>query len=113
MIKRDNATTNVIAAYVCDNCVKEMPGLPVKVYFPYGHINDSIEGASHFCSDKCVIDFMQKIAKKYGFWKSEPVEEKVKNSEEDSKSYTKPKPEPETKARKGRVVRKTKKPNDP
>jgi len=87
MIKRklDSIETD---AYVCDNCTKEMPGLPIICYYPYGHVNDSMDGPSHFCSDKCIIEFEQKITKKYGFWKSTPIEEKVRASNEDAKAYT-------------------------
>jgi len=75
-------------AYVCDNCIKEMPGLPLICYYPYGHVNDSMDGPSHFCSDKCLVEFEQKITKKYGFWKSTPIVEKVRASEEGAKTST-------------------------
>lgn len=88
MIKRSTDSTE-IATWVCDHCTKEMPGLPIRVYYPKEHINDSDSGgASHFCSDRCLIEFEQKLTKKYGFWKSTPVEEKVQASEEDMRAYT-------------------------
>lgn len=85
MIKRSTAQGTVeLITYVCDMCVKEMPGAPIMVYYPYGHLNDSIDGPSHFCSDKCVIAFEKKMTEKYGNWKSEPLpgDEKVRSSAE-------------------------------
>ena len=84
MIKKDTTTEGerVVVTYVCDSCVKEMPGLAIMIYFPYGHINDSLDGPSHFCSDKCVIEFENKMMKKYGAWKSETIERKIPPSKE-------------------------------
>ncbi len=84
MIKKDttSATERVVVTYICDNCVKEMPGLTIMVYYPYGHINDSLDGPSHLCSDKCVIEFNTKLMKKYGVWKSQAIEKKVASSVE-------------------------------
>lgn len=84
MIKKDTTTTGekVVVTYVCDNCVKEMPGLTIMVYYPYGHINDSLDGPSHLCSDKCLIEFNTKLMKKYGAWKSEKIEKKTPSSVE-------------------------------
>ena len=83
MIKRDTTVgEKIIVTYICDNCVKEMPGAPIIVYYPYGHINDSLDGPSHFCKDKCVVEFTDKLVKKYGPWKSEAIEsKKVRSSE--------------------------------
>jgi len=83
MIKRDTSIgEKIIVTYICDNCVKEMPGAPIIIYYPYGHINDSLDGPSHFCKDKCVNEFQEKLMKKYGPWKSEAIEsKKVKSSE--------------------------------
>jgi len=86
MIKRETTTgEKTIVKYVCDNCVKEMPGAPVMVYYPYGHINDSLDGPSHFCSDECLVEFQKKLVKKYGAWKSKEEtqkDKKVKSSTE-------------------------------
>ena len=85
MIKRSSTVGTVeLITYVCDMCVKEMPGAPIMVYYPYGHLNDSIDGPSHFCSDKCIAEFEKKMIAKYGNWKSEPLpaEAKVRSSAE-------------------------------
>ena len=85
MIKRSATQGEVeVLTYVCDMCVKEMPGAPIMVYYPYGHLNDSIDGPSHFCSDKCVVEFEKKMITKYGNWKSAPLPEgeKVRSSTE-------------------------------
>ena len=93
MIKRSTGVGPVeVISYICDNClgknrpqdeVREMPGAPIMVYYPYGHVNDSIDGATHLCSDKCVIEFAQKLIKKYGNWKSEQeLGSKVRTSNE-------------------------------
>lgn len=114
MIKREGKNMEEAVAYICDSCVKEMPGAPIMVYFPYGHINDSVDGPSHFCSDKCLIEFQQRITKKYGSWKSTPATEKVRASEEDTRAYTRTKSSAggdSPKAR--RSTKKTKKPNAP
>jgi len=96
MVKRDSTPGEIqVVTYICDNCVKEMPGAPIITYYPYGHINDSLDGASHFCSDKCNIVFQDKLVKKYGPWKSEKSEtsKKVRGSREWRKSQgiTRPK----------------------
>ena len=71
MIKREKATGDTtVVTYICDNCVKAMPGAAINVYYPYGHINDSLDGPSHFCSDKCLVEVTAKRVKKYGPWKS-------------------------------------------
>jgi len=93
MIKRTTGAGTVeVLSYVCDNClgkttpkdaVKTMPGAPIMVYYPYGHLADSVDGPSHFCSDKCVIEFETKMLKKFGNWKSEPeLGERVRSSAE-------------------------------
>ncbi len=74
--------------YVCDYCVREMPGLAIIVFYPYGHCNDSADGASHFCSDECLIAFQRKVTVRYGRWKSEPIEERVRDSQEDTRAFT-------------------------
>ncbi len=79
MIKRERATGDTtVVTYVCDNCVKAMPGAAINVYYPYGHINDSLDGPSHFCSDKCLVEFTAKLVKKYGAWKSKEEMKKGK-----------------------------------
>ncbi|KKN19580.1 hypothetical protein LCGC14_0944370 [marine sediment metagenome] len=71
MIKREKTTGDTtVVTYICDNCVKPMPGAAINVYYPYGHINDSLDGPSHFCSDKCLVEFTAKLVKKYGPWRS-------------------------------------------
>ena len=84
MIKKDTTTRGeqVVVTYVCDHCVKEMPGLTIMVYYPYGHINDSLDGPSHLCSDKCLVEFQRKLMKKYGPWESETVRRKTPSSKE-------------------------------
>lgn len=90
MIKRETRTTGEaeIVVYICDNCVKEMPGAAIRVYYPFGHINDSLDGPSHFCCDKCLVAFEDKLVKKYGPWKSTKPEagKKVRSSSEWRKS---------------------------
>ena len=105
MIKRDNVPgEKAVVTYICDNCVKEMPGAPIIVYYPYGHINDSLDGPSHFCKDKCVTEFQDKLMKKYGPWKSDaPGRKKTRSSDAWRNSSGKSSP----KAR--RVVRRGKK----
>jgi hypothetical protein len=114
MIKRKSSPEE-LDAYVCDNCIKEAVGTIIMVYYPYGHINESTDGPSHFCSDKCLIEFQQKITKKYGYWKSTPPEP-VRSSQEDRKAYTRTKASTGTgdspKARRG-AKKKTHKPNAP
>lgn len=106
MIKRDTTMgEKIIVTYICDNCVKEMPGAPILVYYPYGHISDSLDGPSHFCSDKCVIEYETKMIKKYGAWKSESAEKKKKLRSSDEWRKTQKVTRP--KAR--RVVPKTRK----
>ncbi len=104
MIKRDTTIgEKIVVTYICDNCVKEMPGAPIIVYYPYGHINDSLDGPSHFCKDKCVIEFEDKLMKKYGPWKSAALGgKKIRSSDSWRKSTGKSSP----KAR--RVVRRRK-----
>lgn len=71
MIKRDtDQESKPVVTYICDHCLKEMPGASIWIYYPYGHICDSYDGPSHFCSDSCVVEFQEKIKKKYGNWKS-------------------------------------------
>ena len=72
MIKKvtDSKTRKQVVTYVCDNCIKEMPGAAIQVYYPYGHPCDSIDGPSHFCSDSCVIKWQKKEIEKFGEWKS-------------------------------------------
>ena len=85
MIKRTRGLDlSTIVTYVCDHCIEEMPGAPIIAYFPYGHIVDSADGPMHFCSDKCIMEFMKKLTKKFGLWKSEAIapEEKVRSSAE-------------------------------
>ena len=105
MIKRDTVVgEKIVVTYICDNCVKEMPGAPIIVYYPYGHINDSLDGPSHFCKDKCVTEFQEKLIKKYGAWKSASIESaKIRSSEMWRKTTSKASP----KAR--RVVRRKRK----
>lgn len=108
MIKRDTVIgEKVVVTYICDNCVKEMPGAPIIVYYPYGHINDSLDGPSHFCKDKCVVEFQEKLMKKYGAWKSDTIvaSKKVRSSDDWRKTAGKTRP----KAR--RVVRRRKRTN--
>lgn len=84
MIKRDNTGgEKIVVTYVCDNCIREMPGAPIITYYPYGHINDSLDGPSHFCKDKCVVEFQEKLMKKYGPWKSAKIvaKKKVRSSD--------------------------------
>lgn len=94
--------------YVCDNCVKDIPGAAIIVYYPYGHVCDSVDGPSHFCSDFCMTEFAQKTIKKFRNWKSTSIkqEEKVKASEEDLKPY---RTKPEPKSRKAPRSRKSQK----
>lgn len=85
MIKRTKKPGTVdVIEYVCDNCTKVMPGQAIEVFYPYGHLNDSESTASHFCSDKCLVEFETKFVKKYGSWKSEALspEKKVRSSAE-------------------------------
>ena len=108
MIKRDTTPgEKVIVTYICDNCVKEMPGAPILMYFPYGHINDSLDGPSHFCSDKCVVAFEEKLTKKYGPWKSETITEvkKVKSSDEWRKSQGMSRPKARRVVRRRRITK--------
>lgn len=110
MIKREpTKDSKQVVTYVCDNCVKEMPGAAIIVYYPEGHINDSDSGPSHFCSDKCLVSFQKKLTTKYGEWKSSSVKEKMRASNEDLQSYTKTTP----KARRGQVVHRKKKTQNP
>jgi len=101
MIKKETIIgEKTVVTYVCDNCIREMPGAPILIYFPYGHINDSLDGPSHFCKDKCVTEFQEKLMKKYGAWKSAAIDsKKVRSSDAWRKSTGKSSP----KAR--RVVR--------
>lgn len=72
MIKRTQMPGMIeLVEYVCENCVKVMPGAPIMVYYPYGHSADSIDGPSHYCSSKCMVEFETKLVKKYGNWKSD------------------------------------------
>ncbi len=105
MIKRDTVIgEKVVATYVCDNCVKEMPGAPIIVYYPYGHINDSLDGPSHFCSDKCVVEFQEKLMKKYGSWKSAVIDsKKVRSSDAWRKSTGKSIPKARRVVRRRRI----------
>jgi len=107
MIKRDTTVgEKIIVTYVCDNCVKEMPGAPILVYYPYGHINDSLDGPSHFCKDKCVIEFEEKLVKKYGPWKSFNIEsKKVRSSESWRKATGKSIPKARRVVRRRRIKR--------
>lgn len=85
MIKRSKGTGTVdLLSYVCDSCIKEMPGEPIMVYFPFTHMADSVDGPSHFCSDKCLVEFSTKLSKKFGAWKSTGLkpEKPVKTSAE-------------------------------
>ena len=74
--------------YVCDYCVREMPGLAIVVFYPYGHCNDSAGGASHFCSDECLMAFQRNVTARYGRWKSEPIEERLRDFQEDARPYS-------------------------
>ncbi len=82
MIKQ--AKANDVTEYVCDNCVKEAAGNVIIVFYPTGHIADSDNVPSHFCSDKCLREYTDKLIKKYGNWKSTPIiaEKKVRTSTE-------------------------------
>ena len=56
MIKRTQRPGLVdVIEYVCDSCIKIMPGEAIQVYYPYSHPNDSLDGPSHFCSDQCLV----------------------------------------------------------
>lgn len=48
--------------FYCDTCEKELDCIPVTVSFGYGHILDG--GEYHFCSTKCLLDFIEKEFKK-------------------------------------------------
>lgn len=85
MIKRTKKTGTVdVLEYVCDSCTDIMPGQAIEVFFPYGHLNDSESSASHFCSDRCLVEFETKFIKKFGTWKSEalPADKRVRSSDE-------------------------------
>lgn len=113
MIKRETTKdSKQVVTYVCDNCVKEMPGAAIIVYYPEGHINDSDSGPSHFCSDKCLVAFEKKLTTKYGEWKSSSVKEKMRASNEDLQSYTKTPPKARRSQASGRK-KKTPKPPTP
>lgn len=89
----NSVTGKNVVTYICDNCVKEMPGSAIMVYYPYGHPCDSIDGPSHFCSDKCVIEWQKKEIKKFGEWKSktEKRDSKVRSSSEWRREKNSPK----------------------
>ncbi len=110
MIKRDNTDgEKIVVTYVCDNCVREMPGAPIICYYPYGHINDSLDGPSHFCKDKCVIEFEEKLIKKYGPWKSESLGGKeIRSSESWRKSTGKSSPKSRRVVRRRRTKKENK-----
>ena len=70
-----------LAGYICDNSKKEIPGSHIKVYFPEDHIADTgVEGPLHFASDKDLSEFLTKLGKKYGAWKSKKIEKDVRPS---------------------------------
>lgn len=57
----------------CDNCsdvISSVFGddmaMPIEVSFPFGHRNDSDQGDSEFCSDTCVIQFIEKSIIEHG-----------------------------------------------
>ena len=81
------------------------------VYYPYSHLNDSLDGPSHFCSDKCLVAFETKLIKKYGSWKSESLapSDKVRSSSEWRAEKNKRTPEPPKARRASKTVRKNKK----
>ena len=108
MIKRTQvAGTETLITYICDLCVKEMPGAAIQVYFPYSHCNDSIDGPSHFCSDACLVKFEVKMRAKYGDWRSKPLDENEKvRSSADYRKATQKKVELPPKARRA-IPRKT------
>lgn len=118
MIKRTTGIGEVeIVTYICDFCVKEMPGAAILVYYPYGHCNDSLDGPSHFCSDTCLIKFEQKMKTRFGDYKSTPLapEAKVRTSADYRKSRL-AKVEAPPKARratKKRTSKESRKPHEP
>ena len=83
MIKKA-VNPNELDGHVCDHCLKEVAGSPIQAYFPYGHPADSIDGPSHLCSDKCLIDYVSKLMRKYGHWRSRAVKvkENIRSSEQ-------------------------------
>lgn len=85
MIKRDKTNEDNPITYVCDNCLGEMPGAAITVYYPYGHINNSPDSPAHYCSDKCLVAFEAKLVKRFGPWKSkkETVDKKKVRSSAD------------------------------
>lgn len=50
--------------FICDKCHKVCNlgniGNCISVVFPYGHRFDSVESEQHFCSDDCLIKYIEK-----------------------------------------------------
>lgn len=77
MLKRNPDNLTEIVSYICDNCVKAMPGAPITKYYPDDHVNSG--EPTHFCSDKCDLAFTKKLITKYGSYVSK-APEPVKSS---------------------------------
>ena len=57
-------------SWTCDQCFQKIENScgPISVQFPYPHPHDSCEGPKDFCSDYCLIKFLDNSALLFGAW---------------------------------------------
>jgi len=71
-INKDGKLVDEAAGFICDNCIKEIVGGSIVVYFPDRHPS-ATEPSVHFCSDKCLLKFIEESVNQYGGYKSKVV----------------------------------------
>jgi len=72
--------------YICDTCLKEIKGGAIIVYFPESHPL-ATDPSFHFCSDPCVLGFIEKSVKDSGAYKAKVVKV-IKPSKEATEPVT-------------------------
>jgi len=76
--KRTGKTQDV--GQICDECLKEIKGGAWLIHPPAEH-SLATESVLHLCSDKCLMDHIEKSIKSYGPYKSQ-VSKIIKPSKE-------------------------------
>ena len=60
---REIVGSKTIYDFICDNCTILCNigniGNCISVVFPYGHKFDSMDSEKHFCSDRCLIKYIE------------------------------------------------------
>jgi hypothetical protein len=83
---------------VCDFCDKVIGSsmgdkndvttpMPITVHFPFGHSKDTMSHGHEFCSDGCVIKFLQKSIEEHGEYNVSTDVEPLVDLKEERKGY--------------------------